>query len=128
MSEPTQAERAAALVTEIETLGSLVDALPLPAEAPPAIAEDMAVVRTQAKNAVASIALLKGLIDRGSCGEIDTLLHRLNNYFTGIASLATLCRDDVRGAPALTAQLVEVEAQARRAADRVRELARAAPR
>ncbi len=128
MSEPTHVERAATLVAEIVALGVLVEGLPLPAEAPPAIAEDMAVVRTQAHNAVAAIEHLNGLVARGSCGELDTLLHRLNNFFTGIASLATLCRDDVRGAPALSAQLVAVEAQARRAADRVRELARSAPR
>ncbi len=128
MSEPTQAERVDALVAEIEALGALVDALPLPASAPTDIAEDMAVVRTQTQNAVASIERLRSLVERGSCGEVDTLLHKLNNYFTGIASLATLCRDDVRGAPALSAQLVAVEAQARRAADRVRELARSAQR
>lgn len=114
----------AALLTEVRELGTLVARLPDPSVAPPAITEDLVVIGTQARNAVDALSRLQALAPLGFSAELDVLLHRMNNFFTGIASLATLCRDDVLGAPVLSASLVEVEQKARRAADRVRELAR----
>lgn len=113
-----------ALVAEVRELGTLVARLPDPRVAPPAITEDLVVIGTQARNAVDALPRIQELAPLGFGAELDVLLHRMNNFFTGIASLATLCRDDVLGAPALSASLVEVERKARSAADRVRELAR----
>lgn len=127
MGNPMHADALVALATEIRVLGAMVDDLPAPSAGPPAIAEDLTVIALQARNALSALARLQELVPQGASAELDTLLHRMNNFFTGIASLATLCRDDVRGAPALSAKLVEVEQQARRAADCVRVLARARP-
>lgn len=113
-----------AVVAAIRSLASMVAELPPKDAAPAAIIEDLAVIHTQTHNATAAMQRLVELAPQGSTAELDVLLHRLNNFFTGIASLATLCRDDVRGAPDLYSRLVEVEQQARRAADSVRELAR----
>ena len=124
MSVTEEGEALASLATEIRALASMVAELPQPSVAPPAIVEDLTVIDSQARNALGALTRLQELAPHGASAELDTLLHRMNNFFTGIASLATLCRDDVRGAPALSARLVEVELQARRAANCVRELAR----
>ncbi len=124
MTATQEVEALASLATEIRALASTVAELPQPSVAPPAIVEDLTVIGSQARNALAALARLQELAPYGPAAELDTLLHRMNNFFTGIASLATLCRDDVLGAPALSALLVEVERQARRSADCVRELAR----
>jgi len=113
-----------AVVTAIRSLATMVAELPPKDAAPSAIVEDLAVIHTQTHNATAAMQRLVELAPQGSTAELDVLLHRLNNFFTGIASLATLCRNNVRGAPDLYSRLVEVEQQARRAADSVRELAR----
>lgn len=113
-----------AVVAAIRSLASMVAELPPKDAAPAAIVEDLAVIHTQSRNATTAMQRLVELAPQGNSSELEVLLHRLNNFFTGIASLATLCRDDVRGAPDLHARLVEVEQQARRAADSVRELAR----
>lgn len=125
MTGQSGAEMVASLAVEVRHLVQMVGALPPPAAAPPAIIEDLSVISTQAHNALGVVVRLEELAPYGAGPELDALLHRMNNCFTGIASLATLCRDDVRGAPALYSRLVDVEQQARRAADCVRELARA---
>ncbi|OGQ21992.1 MAG: hypothetical protein A2138_25860 [Deltaproteobacteria bacterium RBG_16_71_12] len=124
MTEANDGGALLALVTEIRVLGAMIDGLPAPEVAPPAIAEDLTVIAMQTRNALATLERLQELVPRGPSAELDALLHRMNNHFTGVASLATLCRDDVRGAPDLSARLAEVEQQARRAADCVRALAR----
>lgn len=124
MTNPMHADALIALASEIRVLGAMVDDLPTPSVGPPAIAEDLTVIALQSRNSLAALARIQELVPQGASAELDTLLHRMNNFFTGIASLATLCRDDVRGAPVLSTKLVEVEQQARRAADCVRELAR----
>lgn len=124
MTETNEGGAPLSLVTAVRLLGALVDVLPAPNAGPPAIAEDLTVIAMQTRNALATLERLQDLVPRGPSAELDALLHQMNNHFTGIASLANLARDDVRGAPALSAQLAEVEQKARRAADGVRELAR----